>query len=149
MEPCWHGWHAHAPRRSPIRQEYLAVTRDILKSFPDFTYTREGPIAYADSPVLVSWTAVVKGTHTGAPYAPLLGVPAVKATQKPVQNDPEKITVTFASGSGLRSIKALKVDKKPGGAGFSGPIGFYLQIGGDPASLPPPPHFQQTSLVRT
>ena len=48
------------------KQAYLAVTADLLKSFPDFVYTRTGPIAYADSPTLVQWTAVVKGTHSGA-----------------------------------------------------------------------------------
>ena len=42
----------------------LAVTADLLKSFPDFTYTRSGPIAYADSPNIVVWTAVVKGRPT-------------------------------------------------------------------------------------
>ena len=40
------------------------MTADLLKSFPDFTYTRSGPIAYADSPNIVVWTAVVKGRPT-------------------------------------------------------------------------------------
>ena len=57
---------SRSDRYAPIvgKAEYLAVTADILKSFPDFVYTREGPIAYADSPKLVSWVAVVKGTHS-------------------------------------------------------------------------------------
>lgn len=117
---------------------YIAVTADLLKSFPDFVYTRDGPIAYADSPTKVKWTAIVKGTHTGAPYSPLPGVPAVAAKKVAVQNDPEKVTVDFASGTGLKKIAKLTVDAVPGGKGFSGPVGFYLQIGGDPAKLPPP-----------
>ena len=116
------------------------MTADLLKSFPDFVYTRQGPIAYQDSPTLVGWTAVVKGTHTGAPYSPLPGVPPVSAKSPPVacQNDLEKLLVTFASGSGLNKIVKFQVDAVPGGNGFSGPIGFYLQAGGDPSRLPPP-----------
>ena len=151
---------------------YLAVTADLLKSFPDFVYTyaalelhpdprigvgptrcsrvrapprnrREGPIAYANSPTIATWTAVVKGTHTGAPYAPLPGVPPVSPKTPPVacQNDAEKIVVTFASGTKppLTKIASLAVTAVPGGKGFSGPTGFYLQAGGDPSKLPPPP----------
>jgi len=121
---------------------YLQVTADILKSFPDFVYTRNGPIAYADSPTIVQWTAVVKGTHTGAPYSPLPGVPPVSPKSPPLacENDPEKITAYFASGTTppLTLIKKLKVEVQPGGKGFSGPVGFYLQAGGDPSKLPQP-----------
>jgi len=82
------------------KEEYLVVTADILKSFPDFTYTNpEGygyGFAYAESPKIVTWTAVVQGTHTGAPYSPLPGVPAVNPKTPPVfcQNDAEKITAS-------------------------------------------------------
>jgi len=122
-------------------QAYLAVTADLLKSFPDFVYTRQGPIAYQDSPTLVGWTAVVRGTFSGAPYTPLPGVPPVSAKSPPVQcqNDPEKVLVTFASGSKLKKIAKIQVDALPGGKGFSGPVGFYLQAGGDPSKLPSPP----------
>jgi len=120
---------------------YLGVTADILKSFPDFVYTRPSTIAYADSPVIVQWTAVVKGTHTGAPYSPLPGVPPVAAKTPAVacENDPEKITAYFVSATKppLTKIKKLKVEALPGGKGFSGPVGFYLQAGGDPSKLPP------------
>ena len=120
------------------RQAYLAVTADLLKSFPDFVYTRVGPIAYADSPTIVSWKAVVKGTLSGAPFSPLPGVPAVSAKKPPVacENDPEKITAYFAPGSGLTKISKIVVEAVPGGKGFSGPVGFYLQAGGDPSKLP-------------
>ena len=78
----------------------------------------------------------VKGTHTGAPYSPLPGVPAVSTKSPPVacQNDPEKITAYFKTGS--KSIERIVVEAKPGGRGFSGPVGFYLQAGGDPSKLP-------------
>ena len=118
------------------KAQYLAVTKDILASFPDFVYTREGPLAYANSPRIVEWTAVVKGTHTGAPYSPLPGVPPVSAKGAKCQNDPEKIIVNFASG--LTKIESIEVQAIPGGKGFSGPVGFYLQAGGDPTKLPAP-----------
>ena len=132
---------AYHPAVCTSAQAYLTATADLLKSFPDFVYTRQGPIAYQDSPTLVGWTAVVRGTHSGAPYTPLPGVPPVSAKSPPVacQNDPEKILVTFASGSKLKKIAKIQVDALPGGKGFSGPIGFYVQAGGDPSKLPPPP----------
>lgn len=121
---------------------YMGVTSDILKSFPDFVYTVVGPIAYANSPTIVSWKAVVKGTHTGAPYSPVPGVPPVSAKTPPVacQNDPEAIIVYFASGTkpALTKIQKIQVQALPGGKGFSGPVGLYLQAGGDPSKLPMP-----------
>ena len=41
--------------------------------------------------------------------------------------------------SGSQVINKIVVEPRPGGKGFSGPIGFYLQAGGDPSKLPPPP----------
>ena len=117
---------------------YLAATADLLKSFPDFAYTRVAPMAYNNSPTEVVWTAVVKGTLTGAPYSPLAGVPTVAAKGQKCENDPEKIALRFASGTGLTQIKTITVEPAPGGKGFSGPVGFYLQAGGDPAKLPAP-----------
>ena len=116
---------------------YLATTADILKSFPDFVYTRTGPMEY-DGPTIVTWTAVVKGTHSGQPYSPLPGVPPVAAKSPAIacQNDAEQVTAIFESGTGLTKLKRLKVDVLPGGRGFSGPVGFYLQAGGDPTKLP-------------
>jgi hypothetical protein len=122
------------------KESYLGVTADILKSFPDFVYTRSGPIAFADNPKIVTWTAVVKGTHSGAPYSPLPGVPPVASKSPPVacENDPEKVTAYFESDTKplLSRIKKLKVQALSGGRGFSGPVGFYLQAGGDPSKLP-------------
>lgn len=119
------------------RAQYLQATAALLASFPDFVYTRIGKMGYADSPTLVTWTAVVKGTFSGAPYSPRPGVPPVAPKTPPVacENDPERVTITFASGSGLTKIARLKVDALPGGRGFSGPVGFYLQAGGDPSKL--------------
>lgn len=120
------------------KRQYIGITADILKSFPDFVYTRNGPIAYADSPTRVAWKAVVKGTHSGAPYSPLPGVPPVSPKSPPIvcTNDEESIVVTFASGTKLTKIKQLTVEAVPGGRGFSGPIGLFLQAGGDPSKLP-------------
>eukprot|EP00966_Prymnesium_polylepis_P294355 6797662-Prymnesium_polylepis.1 len=52
---------AHSTARhvtdSPLRaaQAYIGVTSDLLKSFPDLTFTRSGPIAYNNSPNIVVW----------------------------------------------------------------------------------------------
>jgi hypothetical protein len=114
------------------KASYVAATAELLKSFPDLAYTRVTPMKFADSPLLITWTAIVTGTHTGAPYSPSPSLQAVKPQTPPkrVENDPEKITATFASKSGLTQIKAFRVEPLPGGRGFSGPMGFYLQAGG-------------------
>ena len=36
-------------------------------------------------------------------------------------------------------LTSYQVDALPGGKGISGPVGFYLQAGGDPSKLPPSP----------
>ena len=85
----------------------------------------------------VTWTAVVTGTHTGKPFSPLPKVPAVKPnkkTPKALQNDAETITAYFDKSGEV--ITKFTVAAIPGGRGFSGPVGFYLQMGGDPKKLP-------------
>jgi len=118
------------------KAEFIAGTIDLLKSFPDFAYTRDGEIKYNNSPNVVVWTAVVKGTHSGAPFSPLPGVKAVAPASVACQNDAEKVTATFAPGTGLKVIKSLVAEPIPGGRGFSGPFGLYLQAGGSAADLP-------------
>ena len=64
-------------------------------------------------------------------------MPPVKANKKKpkaCENDPEAITATFDKSGKIASVT---VDAIPGGRGFSGPVGFYLQMGGDPKKLPP------------
>ena len=80
------------------KASYLDLTKDLLKS-KDFTYTRTGPIAYADSPTIVTWKL---GTSAGADV------------------DPETATVYFQSGTKppLSIITKLKVEPKSGGKGF-------------------------------
>ena len=116
------------------KAQYIAASGDLLKSFPDLAFTRKGPIQYDGSPFFVAWTAVVKGTHSGEPYSPLPGVPAVKAKTPPVacENDSEKLVATVRG----TIIEKIEVEPIPGGKGFSGPVGFYLQAGGDPSKLP-------------
>ena len=116
------------------KEQYIAASSDLLKSFPDLAFTRQGPIQYDGSPFFVAWTAVVKGTHSGEPYSPLPGVPAVKAKTPPVacENDSEKLVATVRG----TIIEKIEVEPIPGGKGFSGPVGFYLQAGGDPSKLP-------------
>ena len=107
----------------------------MLKSFPDLAFTRTGSFKYADNPFIVEWTAIVKGTHNGAPYAPSLGLKPVAVSKPPIlcQNDPEKVRIEFVTGGDapkLSKIKSLAVEPLPGGSGLSGPLGFYIQAGG-------------------
>jgi len=123
------------------KNAYTAVTAELLKAFPDFVYTSISNFKYADSPTTVTWTAVVKGTHSGAPFSPSPGVPPIAAKSPPIacQNDPEQLTAYFASGTTppLTKLKRLRVETLPGGKGLSGPAGLYLQAGGDQSNLKP------------
>ena len=119
------------------REGYLGLTKSILASVPDFSYTAPKSDFKKNKGNTVTWTAVVKGTHTGAPFSPLPKVPAVKPNKKApkaLQNDAELITA-YLSKDGTKITK-VTVDAIPGGKGFSGPVGFYLQMGGDPKKLP-------------
>ena len=118
------------------RKQYIGLTKDILASVPDFTYTSPKHDFKKKGKNQVTWTAVVKGTHTGKPYSPLKGVPPAKPNKKApakLQNDPEAITVTLNEAGQMTKLSVAAIK---GGKGFSGPVGFYLQMGGDPSKLP-------------
>lgn len=117
---------------------YIAVCEGLLASVPDFVYTcpsgefREEDLGGGRTRITTTW--VVKGTHTGAPYSPIPGVPAVAAQTPPraCQNDSELLTWEVQDGK----VTKLVVDAIKGGRGFSGPVGFYLQMGGNKKDLP-------------
>lgn len=70
-----------------------------MTSLPDFEYTcPSADWREEDGKVIATW--VVKGTHTGAPYSPMPGVPTVEKKEVPVAcaNDPEKMTFEFVDG---------------------------------------------------
>ncbi len=74
------------------RKQYIGLTKDILASVPDFTYTSPKHDFKKKGKNQVAWTAVVKGTHTGKPFSPIKGVPPAKPNKKApakLQNDPE------------------------------------------------------------
>ena len=80
------------------------------------------------------------GTLSGAPYSPLPGVPAVSKKEPPVacENDKARVTAYFAGNTkpALTFINKMTFQPLPGGRGFSGPAGLYVQAGGDPSKLP-------------
>ena len=118
------------------RKQYIGLTKDILASVPDFTYTSPKHDFKKKGKNQVTWTAVVKGTHTGKPFSPIKGVPPAKPNKKApakLQNDPEAVTVTLNEAGQLSKLSVAAIK---GGKGFSGPVGFYLQMGGDPKKLP-------------
>ena len=118
------------------RDQYVQAMRELILSFPEFIYTcPQHDVAQDPSSCDVTWTAVVKGVHTGAPFSPMPGVAPVEATNKACQNDPEQIRALFNDEG---QLTRLTVTALPGGQ-YSGPVGFFLQAGGDPAALPPPP----------
>ena len=55
------------------RKQYIGLTKDILASVPDFTYTSPKHDFKKKGKNQVTWTAVVKGTHTGKPFSPITG----------------------------------------------------------------------------
>ena len=119
------------------KKEYLGLTQAILDSVPNLSYTAPKADFKKGKGNTVTWTAVVTGTHTGKPFSPLPKVPAVKPnkkTPKALQNDAEAITAYFDKSGEV--ITKFTVAAIPGGKGFSGPVGFYLQMGGDPKKLP-------------
>ena len=91
---------------------------------------------YVGTPFDVEWTAIVKGTLSGEPFSPLPGVPTVAAKSPPVDctNDAEKIAAVVR-GEIIEKIVVTPIASDEA-RGFSGPVGFYLQAGGDPAKLP-------------
>ena len=117
------------------RKQYIGLTKDILASVPDFTYTSPKHRFQEEGQEPGHGTAVVKGTHTGKPFSPISGVPPAKPNKKApakLQNDPEAVTVTLNEAGQLSKLSVAAIK---GGKGF-GPVGFYLQMGGDPSKLP-------------
>ena len=62
------------------------------------------------------------------------GVAAIAKKDPPIlcQNDPEKFEVYFDQSD---KIYRIVISPLPGGKGFSGPPGFFVQAGGDPDQL--------------
>lgn len=123
------------------RAAFLKAQKSILESFPDMQYTPKG-ISFADSPKRVGWTAYYIGSHSGAPFSPLEGVPALSPKSPPVtcadKNFGEIVVADFASG--LEKIDKLTIKQLAPGAGkYSAGAGLYLQAGGDASKLPPLP----------
>ncbi|KAH8091959.1 hypothetical protein JL720_5534 [Aureococcus anophagefferens] len=106
------------------KKEYLGLTQAILDSVPNLSYTAPKADFKKGKGNTVTWTAVVTGTHTGKPFSPL---------PKALQNDAEAITAYFDKSGEV--ITKFTVAAIPGGRA-SGPVGFYLQMGGDPKKLP-------------
>ena len=80
--------------------------------------------------------------HAGAPYTYLPGkkkkirarLPSKMETPIRCENDPETVTWTY---SPQMKVRKMTVEPLPDGRGFSGPAGFYVQMGGnlDPPKL--------------
>jgi len=95
---------------------------------PDFNYNGSNVTVNADG--TVECDVVVTGTHTGADFAPIPGVPAIPASGVKCRNDPERLKLHFNAAN-----RCTKMEVSPGAEaggvphrGFSGPPGWYAQI---------------------
>ena len=127
--------------RHPLGRTVLAAARSAAATQHIATATSTRPAARTlPRATAFHAPAAVLGSPCGVPLPNLAaGVPPVSAKSPPVacSNDPEKITLNFASGSGLQTISRITVEQKlSGGGGYSGPVGFYLQAGGDASKVP-------------
>lgn len=105
---------------------FVAVHQSVVKAFPGFYFkVIEAPSANEDGSITVVLQA--HGKHTGEPFTPKPDLKAIEAAGVEVMNDPEKVTVYF---NGEGKIVRQTIEALPGGKGFGGPVGFYLQIGG-------------------
>lgn len=123
------------------RAAFLSATASMLASFPDLEYSPVN-IAFANGPTTVGWIAYYKGTHSGAPFSPLPGVPAVPPRAPPVRyaskDFAEVAFADFAPNTGLLQIERLTVKQlTPGPGKYSAGAGLYIQAGGDTSKLPP------------
>jgi len=121
------------------KKQYIAAVKDLVAACPDFEYSCPTD-DWKEEKDQVTATLVVTGTHTAAPYTYLPGkkrkirarLASKMETPVKCENDPETITWTF---SPQMKVRKMTVEPLPGGRGFSGPAGFYVQMGGN---LEPP-----------
>lgn len=118
------------------RKTYLAVTADLLKSFPDFKYVSGSAFKFADNPFTVQWSGIFVGTFSGAPFSPASGAPAVKPNKAAIESPATLNFATFEKGTEpkLSKIKKIKFTAKAGQV--IGPYSLYVQAGGDAEKLP-------------
>lgn len=120
------------------RKTYLDVTADVLKSFPNLRYVSIGAFKFAESPFKVQWTGYYEGTHSGAPFSPASGAPAIaaKSPAAAYETPAALSTAVFERGTEpkLNKIKQLTI-KAPEGQ-LAGPFSLYVQAGGDASKLP-------------
>jgi len=113
------------------KDEYVSSVAACQAACPDMNFNL-ADIERIDG-FTVAATATVTGTHTGVPFSPAPGLEPIAATDpaKTVTNDSERLLATFAADGKLAK---LNVEVLPGGNGFSGPPGWYAQLGEGPAA---------------
>jgi glutathione S-transferase len=118
----------------PVKLEKAAVIgahASILKSFPDLRFTVIKP-AELQPDGSIAMVLEANGTHTGELFTYATGVEAIAAAGVSVRNDSERVITTFnTEGKILKQV----IEALPGGRGFSGPPGFYQQLGGKRSNL--------------
>lgn len=113
-------------------QEYVDTIKQITSSFPDFHFeTKDFSLKSSDDKsAVVTGTIVAVGTHTGEPFA--LGPHSAVPTKGiKCRNDPEVVEWTFSKTSDDKlQVKSFVVIPVEEGAKYTGPPGFYKQVGG-------------------
>ena len=98
----------------------LIMTR---KCFPDFHCAYKDIKSDSDRTVSVE-DAYCAGTHTGEPFSPAPGMPAIPAAGVAVKNDEERFCLELDENGKIKACRVISF------GAMSGPLGFYQQIGG-------------------
>ena len=101
----------------------VVILKDLNASFPDIKWEYEKMTEPRPGLVEISGFRV-SGTHTGAPYTFRPDLPAIPAAGKFCQNDEENLTLHINAEGKIEEIQIVALGI------FTGPPGFYEQIGG-------------------
>jgi len=113
------------PAPKPIRfDEWAGMHRALLAGIPDFKFnigdaTEEGNI--------VRLTVQITGTNTGDLDLTAMGLPKIRATNKPIKMPVEHVEIAFVNG---KASKAMLLDNGP----ENGMGGILKQLGVKPPS---------------
>ncbi|CAB9502556.1 unknown protein [Seminavis robusta] len=108
---------------------WVVAAEQCIQSFPDFHFQYES-IKEDRSGVVLVEELQASGTHTGEPYA-FAHFPPIPTSHRHIVNDPERLWLRVKDGK-ITSMECVSL------GGFTGPPGFYVQLGGK-TEMPPPP----------
>lgn len=105
--------------------QYCDTCKDVFDSFPDLNFAWSPEMTEENGGTKFVSTVTASGTHTGAPF----GVgphPKIEATGIRCQNETNEIVEWTVEDGKIKEMKVIN----PTGSLKTGPLGFYVQIGG-------------------